>query len=265
MKPLAPALAAAGALAFAAQAEAGETACVFERGVLIVPAQVMGVSGDFILDTGQARTQLSESQAEGAGLAGPELVGELRFAGLSRAAQPIAVADLDARTVFLPTPIAGVIGMDALRGLVLDVRFAPCRVWVGSPAAAPAFRADREAPLGWASGLPVMQASVNDGARGWPGEFVPATGLDLSLRLDDRLAAAPDATQPKELYPGGVGRARLAGVEFAGDMFANIDVGLIKGAPDAPWPAGWIGGPVLSHYRLRFDFVADRLQIARKR
>ena len=32
-------------------AHAGEAACWFENGVVVVTAQVMGVTGDFILDT----------------------------------------------------------------------------------------------------------------------------------------------------------------------------------------------------------------------
>lgn len=266
MKRFLSALSLTSAVALCGQASAGETACVFERGVLIVPAEVLGVAGDFILDTGQARTQLAETQAESAGLEGEAATGQVRLAGLARPGQDVAIAKLDARTVFQSTPIAGVIGVDALRDLVVDVRFSPCRVWIGQPAQAPRFRADKEAALAWsADGLPVVSAQVSDGLRAWPGEFALATGLDLAVRLDDRWAAAPTAAKLDELYPGGVGRARLGRLDFAGDVFTEIDAGLVKAAPQTNGPAGWIGGPVLSRYRLRFDFPAGRLLIASPR
>jgi hypothetical protein len=265
VKSLLCALPLVSALALSGQASAGEAACVFERGVVIVPAEVLGVAGDYILDTGQARTQLALTQAESAGLEGDAKLGEVRLAGLARPGQYVEIVKLDARTVFQPTPIAGVIGVDALRDLVVDVRFSPCRVWIGEPADAPRFRANREAPLGWADGLPVVSAQVGDGVRAWPGEFSPSTGLDLSVRLDDRWAAAPAAARPQELYPGGVGRARLGVLEFAGDRFTELDAGLVKAAPQTNGPAGWIGGPVLSRYRLRFDFPGGRLLLDRRR
>ena len=261
MRPLALALilAAVGATA----ARAGEAACRLERGVLVAPAQVMGVAGDFIIDTGQAQTQLAETQAQEAGFVETQLTGAVELAGLRRAPLAVAVADLDARTVFLSTPIAGVIGLDMLRDQVVDVSFGPCRLALHAPAAAPGFRAGRAFDMGWEGGLPVVQATVSDGAMSWPGAFTPSTGLDLSLRLDDRLAGAPGATKPQELYPGGVWRASLEALTFAGDIYRNVDTGLVKAPPDGVQPAGMIGGPVLSRYRLRFDFPGGRLLIGR--
>jgi hypothetical protein len=263
VKAAALALAVAGTAVAPFAAHAAEIACVFERGVVIVPAEVMGVAGDYIFDTGTVQTQLAETQAEAAGFSETMLTGEVRVAGVSRAVLPVAVVDLDARTVFLSTPIAGVIGVDMLRDQVVDVNFSPCRVWIGPAAMARHFAAAAEAPMGWAAGLPVVQAQVTDGAATWPGDFTPATGLDLSLRLDDRFAGAPGAAKPQELYPGGVWRARLQALSFAGDVYPDVDTGLVKDGPDGP--AGLIGGPVLAHYRLRFDFPAGRLLIARRR
>src|ERR1700712_5352872 len=51
------------AAAAPAAASAGVAGCRLERGVLIAPAEVGGVSGDFIVDTGQARTELTGEQA----------------------------------------------------------------------------------------------------------------------------------------------------------------------------------------------------------
>src|SRR5437899_8663167 len=87
----------------AAPASAGETACWFENGVVVVPAEVMGVSGDFILDTATPHTQLAETQAQAAGFAETQLSGEVRLAGPTLAGRPVAVADLDMRTGALPT------------------------------------------------------------------------------------------------------------------------------------------------------------------
>ncbi len=248
-------------LAFAAPSWAGEVACNLDRGVLIAPAEVMGVTGDFVIDTGEPRTLLAETQAQAAGFKDVALKGSVRLAGVTWADRPIAVADLDARTVFLATPVAGVIGVDLLRERIVDVSFAPCRLAIHDPGAAPAFNAGRLLEMGWASDLPVVQAAVADGAHSWPADFTPATGMDLSLRLDDRVASAPAASKPQELYPGGVWRAPLANLIFAGDIYRDVDTGLMKGTANGPPPAGLIGGRVLSHYRLRFDFPAGRLYL----
>ena len=48
MKPVALALAAA---ALPLAAHAGETACWFEQGVIVAPASIDGLAGDYIVDT----------------------------------------------------------------------------------------------------------------------------------------------------------------------------------------------------------------------
>ena len=255
----------AGPSADPALARPGGIACSFDRGVLIAAAEVMGVAGDFIIDTGQAKTLLAETQAQEAGFEATALTGDVRLAGVSWLKRPVMVADLDARTVFLTTPIAGVIGIDLLRDRVVDISIRPCRLTLHAAGAAPRFPAGRRAEIGWQGGVPVVQAAVGDGVNNWMADFTPATGLDLSLRLDDRLASAPGATKPHELYPGGVWRAPLATLSFAGDIYREVDTGLTKGPESGPSPAGMIGGRVLSHYRLRFDFPAGRLYIAAPR
>src|SRR3569833_3327273 len=117
-----PSLALFALLVFVAPlARAGAAACWFENGVVVVPAEVMGVSGDFILDTATPHTLLAETQAQSAGCAETALTGEGRLAGVSVEGQAVAVADLALRTGALPTPIAGGIGADLLKGFVLDV------------------------------------------------------------------------------------------------------------------------------------------------
>src|SRR5580765_174600 len=94
----------------ATPAAAGEAACWFENGVVVVGAEVMGVPGDYILDTATPHTLLADSQAQTAGFAETALTGEVRLAGVVARKRPVAVEALDLRTGALPTPIAGVIG-----------------------------------------------------------------------------------------------------------------------------------------------------------
>ena len=251
----------AALLALAASpALAGETACWFEGGVVVVPAEVLGVSGDFILDTATPHTLLAETQAQTAGYAETEPVGEVRLAGLALSGVQVAVADLDMRTGALPTPVAGVIGVDLLRNYVLDVRFAPCRVRLSLPADAGPFPGQTTLPLAWAGGLPVVEAAVSDGARTLKGLFAPGVGADRAIRLSDSLAQAPGAARPKELYPYGVLAPRLGSLAFAGALAVDLPAGLMT--LGEPGLAGQIGAPYLARYRLRFDFPGGRLLLA---
>ena len=243
----------------AAPARAGEAACWYERGVLVVPASVMGVAGDYILDTGTAHTELAETQAQTAGFAETALLGEVRVADVRMAKRSVAVADIDVRTGLFPTPIAGVIGADVLAPYVLEVRYAPCRVALNLPAQAPRPAAGAEAPLHWRSGLPVVQAGVADGPRAWRGGFVVATGADRALRLSDDAATAPAASKPGAVYPYGVLVPRLRALSFAGALFENVEAGLLKAG--ATPGDGAIGPGVLARFTLRFDFPAGRLRL----
>ncbi|MFL5296579.1 MAG: hypothetical protein ACJ798_09395 [Phenylobacterium sp.] len=241
-------------------AAAGETACWFENNVVVVAAEVMGVSGDFILDTATPHTQLGDSQAQTAGYAETALTGEVRVAGLVLAARPVAVANLDMRTGALPTPIAGVIGADVLRDYVLDVSFAPCRVALRTSGQAGPFPSRVTLPIAWTADRPVVDATVSDGTRTLTGAFTLATGGDTAVRLSDALAAAPGAAKPKELYPYGVLFPHLRALSFAGSFSENLAAGLV--AAEDPGLAGELGTPLLSRWRLRFDFPRSRLLLA---
>lgn len=242
-------------------AQAGETRCWFEGGVLVVPGEVMGVAGDYVLDTGAPHTLLADTQAQGAGFAATALTGEVRFAGLDLHDRPVAVEVLDARLFALSTPVAGVIGADVLAGRVLDVRFAPCRVSLYEAGRAPAFGRGVTLPLAWRDGRPVAPAAVADGRRTLAGDFVVATGADTPVRLRDDLADVPGAAKRAPLYPYGVVRPTLRALSFAGDLYEAQASGLAAKADlDA---AGEIGAPVLAHYRVRFDFVRGRLELAK--
>ncbi|MDP3175458.1 MAG: hypothetical protein Q8M88_13575 [Phenylobacterium sp.] len=257
--------ASAAALAIGARtASAGETACWFEGAQLVAAASVHGIAGDYIIDTGTARTQLHDTRTQGAGLSTPEdtaveLRGEVRFAGLRRTGQTIEVADLDARSVAMPTPIAGVIGADVLSHYVVDIRFAPCRLAVWRTREAPAVHAGLVVPLRRMGGRPAAEAAVSDGTRARRGRFILATGQDLAVRLDEHNAQVPSATDPKELYPGGIGAARLSELSFAGDLIAELLAGLLLAEAVPHGVEGVIGAPVLAGHAWRFDFPHGRL------
>lgn len=244
----------------AAPAWAGEVACRFEEGVIVVPAEVAGIAGDYILDTGTAQTMLHETKAQTEGIEATELVGRVRLAGMTADDQPLKVADLDVRTWNLPSAVIGVIGADVLKTHVVDVSFTPCRVRLSRPGGAPAFRG-RGLALDWDMGRPVATASVSDNAHAVTGPFVIATGSNAPVRLADDLAQASDGGSP-ELYPQGRWFARLPQVAFAGRVGRDVAAGLMKPEGDV---AGVLGGPVLAQFRLRFDFPAGRLVVAAAR
>jgi hypothetical protein len=250
---------AAGVCLTAAPALAGEAACWFENNVIVVSAEVMGVPGDYILDTATPHTILAESQAQTAGYVETALNGEVRLAGLTLRNRPVQVLAIDLRTGALPTPISGVIGADVLRGFVLDVDFKPCRVTLAR-AAHKGFGAHISLPMDWLADRPVVRAAVADGPHAFIGAFTPGTGADTAIRLSDAVAAAPGAPKPKELYPFGVAFPRLRALSFAGRLTENLPAGLMKA--EDPALAGQIGTQLLARYRLRFDFPAGKLMLA---
>jgi hypothetical protein len=258
----------AAVLATPALAHAGEARCWHDAGVLVVPAEVMGVAGDYVLDTGTPFTLLADTPAQAAGFAETALRGEVRLAGLDLQHRAVSVATLDARFRYLPTPVAGVIGADILSAYVLDVRFSPCRFALWPAGEAPRFRPGRarphRLPLAWAGGRPVAAAAVaGPGGRALSGDFVLATGSDTPVRLREDLAAAPGAAKPQSLYPYGGRAASLRALSFAGDLYENLPAGLLAKGDVAA--AGEIGAPVLARYRLRFDFPAMQLELAHEK
>jgi hypothetical protein len=247
-----------GALAlFAAPAWAGETACDYEGGVIVAPAMVAGIAGDWIIDTGTPRTTIHETKAQAEGVEGDALTGDVRLAGATVKALPLKVADLDVRTWNLPTSVNGVIGADVLKGFVVDVSYAPCRIRLSPPGGAPAFRG-RTLKLGWDGDRPTAPAAASDGVHELRGPFVVATGLNAPVRLADDVAQVPGAPKPDELGPGGVWLAHLPAMAFAGAAGSDIGAGLMPADGDV---VGVIGGQVLAHFRLRFDFPAGKLVV----
>jgi hypothetical protein len=253
-------LSALAILALPAAARAGETACWFENNVVVVPAEVAGVTGDFILDTGAPQTLLAETQAQAAGYEATALTGELALAGVRISGLALAVKDIDVRTGLFPTPIAGVIGADALKGQVLDLTFAPCRLRISAPGKALAFGRATILPIAWIAGVPTIMATPSDGPHTLTGAFALATGSDTAVRLSDAYATAAGAAKPQELYPYGVLRPRLRALSLAGQIAEALPSGLIK--PPDPALVGEIGAPLLYAWRLRLDLAADRLYLA---
>ncbi len=243
----------------AAVARAGETACWFENGVVIAPASVLGVAGDYLIDTATPDTQLHETRAQGEGLTETGFSGEVRLAEERLAGQAVKVVDLDMRLGALPTPVMGVIGADVLRGFVVDVIFSPCRLRLSRPGHAPRFGRAGRLPLSWAAGRPTVIAQVSDGARTLTEAFAVSTGADRPVRISDALASVSGAPEPRELYPDGAARPHLGSLSFADEVIQQLPSGLEADQGTA----GTIGPPVLARYRLRFDFPRGELLIGR--
>jgi hypothetical protein len=257
-----PALALAVAVSLApAAARAGGAACWYEHGVVVAPAVVAGVAGDYILDTGAPATLLHETRAQTAGFEATALTGEIRFAGLTLRDRPIAVKDLDARTAAFPTPIAGIIGADVLAGRVLDISFRPCALDLRRPGAAAPFAARIRLAFRMDRGAPTVAAAVADGPTARQGRFVVATGADAAIRIDAAQAAVPGAADMAALHPDGRARARLRALSMGGDLFENLPGGLV--ATDGGERLGVIGAPVLARWRVRFDFAGGALMLAK--
>lgn len=263
MPPVARAPLAALALSLqalaAAPARAGESPCWMDRGVLVVAAEVAGVAGDYILDTGSPTTLMHDTRAQAEGFTVDAFRAQVRLAGLRLTDRPVAVADLDARTRAFPTPIAGVIGADLLQDYVLDVSFSPCRVRLWPRGRAPRLKGAVTRPLILAEGRPMLVGGIADGADARLGGLVLATGADAPARIADDQAAAPGPAEA--LRPYGLKRPRLRALSLMGELWENLPAGLVS-RQDLPADAlGEVGPGVLSHWRLRFDFPGRRLRV----
>lgn len=244
----------------AGPAASAELRCWYEQGVLVAPAAVGPVAGDFIIDTGSARTELHETRAMGEGYSGGTVSLDVRVGGVSFPDREVAIVDQDARTWAFPTPIAGVIGADLLRHLVLDAQFEPCRLQVSPPHATQTGRQPIAVlPLTWVEGRPTVAAAVADEGQAEAGPMTPATGLDAAVRLSPSAAEVPGAPEPGKLGPYGPVRAELRALSFAGVLFEHLPAGLLY--EDDTARLGAVGPAVLARWRLRFDFPAGRLEL----
>lgn len=255
---LAPALT-LGLLIAPVAARAGEAACWFENGAVVIAAEVGGVAGDWLLDPSAPHTLLHDTRARMEGLP-PVFAASARFAGESLGGLDVTVADLDGRAPGFPTPIAGVIGADVLGRFVVDIDFAPCRVRFSTGPAPGRRPGTRVLRLATAAGVPVLTAAVSDDRRARRGLFA----IDFSSRASVRLTAAdfrPPSRAAAEA-PRGVAPGRLRALSLDGQLYEESSAAL---APDLdPALTGALGTDLWSRWRIRLDIGRGRLWLSPK-
>jgi hypothetical protein len=239
----------------AGAAAAGQTSCRIERGVLLVPAQAAGLSGEFILDTGAARSILDATQATEASITSDTTTAPVRLAGRLFPAVAMDVAALDDRTRDFSTPITGVLGSDVLKGLVVEVRSDPCRLTLSRQGQPQTFAATSRTRLTMRGGVPFVWADVSDGTSSETGLFRLDTGADVAARFNPMAAT---------IEPEGGGTASplasLRALSIGGRLFENLSASLDK---DISSPVmGVIGEPVWSRFAMRIDYRRRTLELA---
>jgi hypothetical protein len=222
-------------------AQAGDSVCWIQNGVLLVPAVVAGIDSVFILDTGVAHSQLDATQASEVDIDAAETTGDVRFAERTFPTVRMRVVALDDRTRRFPIPIGGVLGADVLAGQVLEVRPDRCRVRI-SPSAAALGRAGM--PVTLVDGVPYLRAAASDGARGARGLFRIDTGSPAPVALDD---------------PSRIAEGRLRGLSMDGRLFeAQAAIPRAKSDDGA---MGAIGEPIWARFTIRLDFGRKTLSL----
>ena len=236
-----PAAAAIVLVLMAGAARAGETACWFENGAVVVPAAFGDIAGDYILDTSAPASLLHVTTAQTFGIETPTARARLKLAGERMAGFEMKVADLDARSRPFVTGIAGVIGADALAPFVTEIATSPCRVRL--------FRRSRgtpgpiRLPLRVVGGVPAVRAAISDGVTSRSGWFAIDTGAGPSLIAGARLTRTPaEGTDPP---------VRLRALSLGGWLFEQTPAGLMADPP--PGLSGSIGMAAWARFRLRLD------------
>jgi hypothetical protein len=234
-----------------------EVACHFENGAVVVPAALGGIAGDYIFDPSAPQTLLHDTRAQAAGFADTALILDLRLAGRKRSSLPVAVIDLDDRSEGFLTPIAGVLGADALAGLVLDLQLTPCRLALYRQHEAPRFHGQRLA-VTLVGGVPALWAGVADNGRATLGLFAIDTGSAAAVRLSDHLAVAvPPLAKPQARNAS---HAVVAALSFDDVLTQRATAGLAQGLD--PALAGTLGNGVWRAWRFRLDIEHRRLTLA---
>ena len=235
-----------------AAARAGETACWFDHGTIVVPAAFGDIAGDFVLDAAEPKSQLHVTNAQSFGILTPTARAALRFAGRRLPAFEMTIADLGDRERPFAAGLAGVIGADALSSFVTEIETSPCRV-----------RLSRKAGRAWAIRLPMktiggvfaVHAAVSDGVTSRAGWFAAATGKPGIVLTDARLTRVPPADADPDWPP-----ARLRALSLGGLLFEQVPANVTDHEP--PGLAGAIGEEIWSRYRLRFDPQRRVLELA---
>ncbi len=227
---------------------AGEVACRIENGALVAPAAFGDIAGDFLIDASAPTSTLHLTVAQADGITEASARRGLKLAGSRLAGVEMTVASLDAREMGFVTNITGVIGADVLRRLVVDIRFAPCRITVrrraGRPAGALTIR--------WLGGTPAVAAAIADrGGTARAGLFsidTAAAGSRIAGAGFSRpLPAGSDPASPT------APPARLRALSLAGRLMENTPAGLLTDPP--PNLAGALGLAIWTRYDLRLDLA----------
>lgn len=239
-------------------ARAGETACWFENGAVVVPAAFGDIAGDFILDLSAPRSQLHLTRAHAEGIVDATARRDLAVAGERIADFPIEVADLDARSQGFAASINGILGDDALAPFVIDIAFAPCQVTLyrrPPPRAANSVRLR----VRRVAGIPTVVAAISDGVTSRRGHFA-IDSASVGLRVADASLSRPPPTgvDPTERTAS---PARLRALSLGGLLFEQTPAGLMAEAPGGL--DGAIGNAVWSRTGLRLDLKRGRLDLGR--
>lgn len=225
---------------------------------MVAPASVAGIAGDYLIDPSAPATVIHETRAQSEGIGVTELTAPVRVAGLSLAALPVKVVDLDVRAPGFVTPIAGIIGADALAGKVVDLDFAPCRLHIHGPVrGGPRGRA---VPLTLIGGVPTVRAAVSDDRSARAGLFAVDWSSAGQVRLSDRLAVFKPPMEGYDPLARNTATGRLRAFSFQGTLSEETPSGLIAGLdPDI---AGSIGTDEWSRWRVRLDLARRVLTLS---
>src|SRR5580658_6180762 len=229
MRRLMPAsVAAVAALAAGGGARAGETPCWVDHGVVVVSAAFGDITGDFLFDLAAPKSELHVDVALERGIVTPTSSDTLRL-GDQRIPATLAVTNLDARTIGLPTTLNGLIGADVLTGYVIDLQLSPCRLalWPRHP---PAFHATTRLPVSIVGGVPTVGASVTDGRTGLAGAFAIDTG-SAGIRVSADAARLSRTRKGLDANSRLSPPARLAAVSLGGDVILNAPAALESDLP----------------------------------
>lgn len=225
--------------------------CWFENGAVVAPASVAGIVGDYLIDPSAPTTLIHETRAQGEGIAVTELTAAVRVAGLRLPALPVKVADLDFRAPGFDTPIAGVIGADALAGQVIDLDFAPCRLSIHGPTRGGS--RGKAVRLTLVGGVPTVRAAVSDDRTARGGLFAVDWSSAGHVRLSDRLAVFRPSGEGYDPLARNTATGRLRAFSFQGRLREEAPSGLIAGLdPDL---VGSIGTDEWSRWRVRLDLA----------
>lgn len=216
---------------------------------MVAPASVAGIAGDYLIDPSAPQTLIHETRAQSEGIATTDLTASVRVAGLNLPALAVKVVDLDLRAPGFDTPIAGVIGADALAGHVVDLDFAPCRVRIDGPTRR---RPNgRVIPLTLVGGVPTVRAAVSDDHRAMAGQFAVDFSSAGKVRLSDQIAAFRPAREGYDPVARNDARGRLRAFSFQGELSEETPSGLVAGLD--PAVTGAIGTGEWSRWAVRLD------------